>query len=1753
MSFFKDNFYRCFEFLDYFAMFLQDFSAQRSLKGNENMFTAFTNIEKYFKISKNGKLRKDIEFIKTLVDSSKYNGKIKCEKDKNDTRSIIDIPEIFYKSKPVFCQKKLGPQYFKSFKTLNKHLLNTKTGTLFIYFNIKNITEDNLREILIENRKLNHEINTFIDKFIYTNNMNNLSFYPYYKGIYDDVLNSIILEKEVKIEFKDYIKYKDMANCALHLVKNEQIDVVVNNFRYDVDFSVKCIVLFLKKDFIHNFVKVYDRIKDKIYKNISDIDEIKNLKYLSKINDKNNLYDQKSDCSNHEKDNIFCNNLHEGSRNNMIDCIESWKKAYNKKYNSSYNGIKQNIADFFELNEEIVILIEGMLTLGSEENILKIFDMYKSDPIANFYLLKTILHTNYCKYGESFVKLYFYNCPIYVAREIQQIKSFIDCIVVKNTSEDGDKNCKNLRFKILLEYKNQTAFYTCFCQNNNKNQCIERESLNIFENESEKNKLKNNIFNINATNNNKTDENETKIDFKNKTENIPKNIFSGNIKKEDDDLKFTAANTKNKNMFIQTKNEVNFFGNPKKNSATSGLNKADLLQNRFKSLNIKIESVSSLHKNKNTIITPSFTNQNSSKNNFMRSNTISTNINQNIINNSNISKNMNLFNKNSPSFNIDTQINKNKSANTKENVTCAYKNENEIILSEIDKNMLFALAKEPCNLIKCANDAVFLIYIYNFREHFVFQLIKHILNYKNENTFIKSNVKNNEKIENFRHTSVSHEKKENNNNKLINNIDKNKAFNDDAINRNHNVIRKIDEISQTTENPVIISKKHMETDEMLININKTFETIFNNRGLSFSIKKMIVQNIESSFLIDKIKNRYGFFTKELYALTKTIKNSLKAMEILETTENQILKNDDLESTIEDYLQCIEKGVDQFDLCDMDNILSFKDTSYQNSRKINADAKKDENSKAKNDKRSSIYNKLNSIYLKSLQKPKMEDNPNQLLLKYLIKTITDKKSDSTTKTIEFLDFFISQNFTYHLDSIIQELLILKMNDILKDIKRNDMNFGKKVLKVVSNLCYIFSNNDFIKIDIINYIDNKFVDEVIDIYSKWIDYDMSILVNLSSLLENIAVSKVLVGVLIVLEKKDPLFVNTFCSILMNISATNTDTKNNDADATRLDNIIEINSNNDDNNNSNACNNINNPNNESIISKNILQTNNQVEMQNKLLLEVQKLQIHKNKKCLLNFLAYLPCLRFFKRHKNNFIPTLKENYKYNPDISIKAFSKIYNRDIESFVIDRAFIHNQKLEIMLLFEVVLKNLHSDDFVQIMNSQNNFKKVVNCDQDDNDIINTICKMKNTTDDQNNENLHSSNICRIFAVIFYLRFDSNDKVKNLALDLWVSNFKKGLIESIMPFLILFFILKNDNNERIFIFTLNEILEKYQDVLENYLNYIINEFIKVKNSQSSEYKQNYVYDDINENKMSNNINLSDKNDNSNISNNISTVNNTDTKNLSENLSFEFIKNGINEFLFSNRTEEMSKNFSDSFQSAIQDILYQSSQKNVLMDISFRYIQHFYSSNIINLLSSKRKFQNKIADLIVTNKMEYSYLLQNKDFVDQLFIKTIDLSLLPFLSDNLKMNILSNNVSNIDENNQNTPIAITNISNKPSKNKNTINNKINKKITNNFPKKNNPNKNINNNANFTNISNLSKISKDYSEETIVSSIFKNVIPSSQWEKFLTTVKPKYIKHYLKINPIDFGSLQTLYDIVFEYENEIDDLITPSTLIYIKKCVN
>ncbi|KAM0685543.1 hypothetical protein COBT_003244 [Conglomerata obtusa] len=57
-------------------------------------------------------------------------------------------------------------------------------------------------------------------------------------------------------------------------------------------------------------------------------------------------------------------------------------------------------------------------------------------------------------------------------------------------------------------------------------------------------------------------------------------------------------------------------------------------------------------------------------------------------------------------------------------------------------------------------------------------------------------------------------------------------------------------------------------------------------------------------------------------------------------------------------------------------------------------------------------------------------------------------------------------------------------------------------------------------------------------------------------------------------------------------------------------------------------------------------------------------------LNFLAYAPSLKCFKKHKNTFLPILKSVFLGPQNqIAVKSFILIYSKTIEDYIIDSIF----------------------------------------------------------------------------------------------------------------------------------------------------------------------------------------------------------------------------------------------------------------------------------------------------------------------------------------------------------------------------------------------------------------------------------------------------------------------------------------------------
>ncbi|KAM0685263.1 hypothetical protein COBT_003528 [Conglomerata obtusa] len=179
-------------------------------------------------------------------------------------------------------------------------------------------------------------------------------------------------------------------------------------------------------------------------------------------------------------------------------------------------------------------------------------------------------------------------------------------------------------------------------------------------------------------------------------------------------------------------------------------------------------------------------------------------------------------------------------------------------------------------------------------------------------------------------------------------------------------------------------------------------------------------------------------------------------------------------------------------------------------------------------------------------------------------------------------------------------------------------------------------------------------------------------------------------------------------------------------------------------------------------------------------------------LNFLAYAPSLKCFKKHKNTFLPVLKSVFLGPQNqIAVKSFILIYSKTIENYIIDSIFNYERGNEALQIFEEVIHK----------------KK----EQKNNKITN-----KNSI----TSNINNTNDCSmIFAMIYILKFDSVEKIKRKSFELWITHFKMGLINEIMIDLILLCYYENKKKD-VFEYCFMEVLDKYEEVLKIKLDEII---------------------------------------------------------------------------------------------------------------------------------------------------------------------------------------------------------------------------------------------------------------------------------------------------------------------------------------------
>ncbi|KAM0673001.1 hypothetical protein GVAV_003492 [Gurleya vavrai] len=626
-------------------------------------------------------------------------------------------------------------------------------------------------------------------------------------------------------------------------------------------------------------------------------------------------------------------------------------------------------------------------------------------------------------------------------------------------------------------------------------------------------------------------------------------------------------------------------------------------------------------------------------------------------------------------------------------------------------------------------------------------------------------------------------------------------------------------------------EKIKENQKNLINykneINRIFDVIFNDFALLFTVKDKIKKYLQKPniLFLQKMNNKTGFFTEELFLLTKTISFSNEAFVILKTT-------------------------DTFDFIKLPN-------------------------------------------------------------KEMINTI------------------LNSTFEYFIDERTEKILFYRLKEILIELKKDksDLDFGKKVLKIVSNVSNITPNYDFLFLTdflLLLLSDDRFLDEIIDILTKWINFERNIIFKFEDILGNdLRIAKVYTACLLEIEKDDEDFVEENCLKMLGLCDLIKNKQTNDLNKNNL--VNDLNKKYIDNDN---------------LNKKYIDNDNLIK--NKQKNNIDKPNSNKQKNTMddisngtLNFLAYAPSLKCYKRHKENFVPILKNIYlspKY--EIAIKAFIKIYDKNIENFIVKAIFENEKGYEALRIFDELLK----------LNK----------------------KLPNT----------------IFATIYILRFENTEKIKRKAFELWISNFKMGMIKEIINDLILL-CFYNKKNENLFEYCLNEILDKYSEILEEKLNLIIDEikefYIESENNYTDFENENLEFTD----------NFEIKNQESDLAKNKFTTLNYLKKNtfFIEKLSFQdFVKISIK---------------------CINKVLIKALKNNKLHKISFEFIKIHTDETIIMHLINHKKYKNEIIDLIIQNKVEFSFLLENSRFIDEMYLRLKDTKLIPFTSDRFKMTLMKEN--------------------------------------------------------------------------------------------------------------------------------------------------
>ena len=228
------------------------------------------------------------------------------------------------------------------------------------------------------------------------------------------------------------------------------------------------------------------------------------------------------------------------------------------------------------------------------------------------------------------------------------------------------------------------------------------------------------------------------------------------------------------------------------------------------------------------------------------------------------------------------------------------------------------------------------------------------------------------------------------------------------------------------------------------------------------------------------------------------------------------------------------------------------------------------------------------------------------------------------------------------------------------------------------------------------DDRFTTELADIFDKLATRDITIIDKLIEMLDrNINISKILVSILMRIEKSDPDFVEKTCNKILSSS-----------------------------------------------EKGINDQTNTV----------------------INFIAYAPALKSFAKYKDKFLVILKQIYLgTNVSVATKAFMKLYNEEIRNFVIGCSFTYSRKAEALGIFE---KNFDATDPI------------------------------------------------LFAYIYTLKFDKNEKICSKAHELWIKSFRQGVINAIIPHIIIM-CYYHAEDELLFEAVIYDFMSKYYENMRYY--------------------------------------------------------------------------------------------------------------------------------------------------------------------------------------------------------------------------------------------------------------------------------------------------------------------------------------------------